>query len=339
MTLFVAPFVVIFVLWVGRHAIRARPGILAAAAGAGVLGLTVYLYIPIAASQSPPLSYNHPVTVDAVLWLVGGTQFRDQFGFLSESGLTVFAGSLTALWTLLVDRATPLLPILGLSGLAVLVRWRPAFGLMCVAIMLASLYVWATYLRLEHYLLVPWLVLAIGAAVALEAVARAMDSVSPRLRDLGIGRLVGAAGLAFALGLAVLNWRASDRSGDRSAEAYVDAVFTTLPRDAAILSQWDASTPLWHAQLVLGRRPDVLVVDDTNIVYEGWGTRERRIASLICERPVFILRLDDRALGPTKSSFRVEPFLTVVIGQGGPSASSARPLLRVEPFDPTSCNE
>jgi hypothetical protein len=338
MTLIVAPFVALFVLWVGRDAIRARPVILAAAAGAGVLGLCVYLYIPIAASLSPPLSYNHPVTVDAVLWLVGGTQFRDQFGFLSPSGLTDFASSVPALWTLLVDRATPVLPILGVAGLVLLVRSRPAFGLLCVAIMVASAYIWATYLRLEHYLLVPWLVLAIGAAVALESVARLLDSRSPRLRDLGISRVVGTAALVFAVGLAALNWRASDRSGDRSAEAYVDSVLTALPQGAAILSEWDASTPLWHAQLVLGRRPDVLIVDDTNIVYEGWGTRERRIASLICERPVFILRLRDRTLQPTRSSFRLEPFLTVMVGRGGPSASSARPLLRVEPLDPASCD-
>ena len=48
-----------------------------------------------------------------------------------------------------------------------------------------------------------------------------------------------------------------------------------------------ASPPLWYAPLVDGLRPDLLVVDDTNIVYEGWGNREARIASVICERPVF----------------------------------------------------
>ena len=57
------------------------------------------------------------------------------------------------------------------------------------------------------------------------------------------------------------------------------------PQDAAILSFWGASPPLWHATLVEGLRPDLLVVDDTNIVYEGWGTRERGSTSLICERP------------------------------------------------------
>ena len=57
--------------------------------------------------ESRRCRYNHPVTLDAVLWLVGGTQFRGQFGFLSASGLSEFVGSLGALWRLLADRATP----------------------------------------------------------------------------------------------------------------------------------------------------------------------------------------------------------------------------------------
>jgi transmembrane protein TMEM260 (protein O-mannosyltransferase) len=334
---FVAPSVTLFVLWVGRREIAARPWILAAATGAGLVGLATYLYIPIAASQSPPLPYNHPVTLDAVLWLVGGTQFRDQFGFLSSSGLTDFTQSLSALWALLAGRATPVVPILGLIGLAVLVRRRPAFGLMCAGILLANIYFWATYLRLDHYLLVPWLVLAIGAGVALEGVARGLAARPSWLGGVDTSRLVGAAGVAFAVGLAVTNWQAADRSGDRTGEAFVDTVLDALPEDAAILTQWDASTPLWHAHYVLDRRPDVLIVDDTNIVYEGWVTRERRIASLICERPVFILRLRDADLLPTRAAFLVEPSLTVRVAQGGPSAAVTRQVFRVAPRDPSGC--
>jgi hypothetical protein len=335
---FVAPFVALFVLWMGRHEIAARPWVLAAAAVVGILGLATYLYIPLAASQSPPLPYNHPRTLDAVLWLVGGTQFRQQFGFLSSSGLGDVAGSLGMLWRLLADRATPALPILGLIGLAVLVRRRPAFGLMCVGILLANVYFWATYMRLEHYLLVPWLVLVIGAAVALEGVARALASWRPSwTRGFDTSALVGVAALAFVVGLAVTKWEAADRSGDRSGDVFVETVFNALPDNAAILSQWDASTPLWHARYVLDRRPDVLIVDDTNIVYEGWRTRERRIATLICERPVFILRLRDADLEPTRAQFRVEPFLAVDVGAGEPSASMRRQVFRVELHDPAAC--
>jgi hypothetical protein len=151
--------------------------------------------------------------------------------------------------------------------------------------------------------------------------------------------LIGAVALAFTVGLAMVGWRASDRSADRGAETYIETVFDALPPDAAILSEWDASTPLWHAQLVLGLRPDVLVVDDTNIVYEGWGSRERRIAALICERPVFMIRLDVADLAPTRAMFRVEPIVMARVAHGGPTAAVARPVYRIESRDPAACQE
>jgi transmembrane protein TMEM260 (protein O-mannosyltransferase) len=351
---FVAPFIGIFVLWVGRREIFSRPWILAPAVAAGLLGLSVYLYIPLAANGASPLKYNHPVTIDAVLWLVGGTQFRGQFGFLSGAGLTEFLDSLDDLWRLLVERATLVVPILGGLGLVVLLRRRPAFGLTCLGILLTNVYFWATYLHLEHYLLVPWLVLAIGAGVALQALAhwlaaasplaamqaqwpRERDAGMPRLRGSDAGGLIGVIAVVFAVGLAVTNWPAADRSTDHGGDVFVDTVLGALPPDAAILSEWDASTPLWHAQYVLGRRPDVLIVDDTNIVYDGWGTRERRIASLICERPVFIVRLKDEDLVTTRAAYRLEPFLTVMVGEGVATATASRPVFRVLPLDDAAC--
>ena len=337
LTVFLAPFVAVFVLWVGRREILARPWVLVPAAAAVLLGLAVYLYIPLAAGQSPPLPYNDPVTLDGVLWLVSGTQFRGQFDFLSPAGPGEFLAALPALWALVADRATPILPILGMVGIAILVRRRTAFGLMCAAILLCDVYVWANYLELEHYLLVAWLILAIGTSVALEWVAAAVTRRWGRSAGRDVGAVIGLAALLFVLALGTMNWSVSDRSGDRSGQAYVDAVLAALPQDAAILSYWDASTPLWHGRFVQGSRPDVLIVDDTNIVYEGWGSRERRIADLICRRPVFILRLDERDLAPTQEAFRLEPFMTVRVAGGGPSAVVERPIYRVKPQDPTTC--
>jgi hypothetical protein len=256
---------------------------------------------------------------------------------VSPKGPGELVDALPGLWALLVARGTLLLPLLGLAGLAILVRRRPAFGLLCVAIVLSGIYVWANYLKLEHYLLVSWLVVAIGASVALDRVADAVTSRRRRFATVDAGALIGAAALTFALVIGVINWSAADRSSDRSGQDYMDAVFAALPPDAAILSHWGASAPLWYGRYVEGHRPDVLIVDDTNIVYEGWGDRDRRIASLICQRPVFILMLEDRDLASTRQAFRLEPFMTVRIAYGGPSAAVVRPIFRVEPRDPASC--
>ena len=128
-----------------------------------------------------------------------------------------------------------------------------------------------------------------------------------------------------------VNLPAADKSADRSARTYVDMVWAALPENAAILSFWGPSPPLWHAQQVLGERPDVLVVDDTNIVYEGWGTREARIASLICTRPVFILPVNKSILDPTLKLYDVTPVVTVPIGALAPTAAFKVPVYRVDP--------
>ncbi len=140
----------------------------------------------------PPLGYNDPVTLDGFFFLVTGAQFRGQFDFLSAAGPSEFVRYLPDLWGVLMSRGTAVMPVLGFVGLLVLVLRRPAFGLLCSAVLVTGLYLWANYLRLEHYLLVPWLLLAIGTAVVLEAVARVLDGAI----EYVVGRAGG--GLAAA---------------------------------------------------------------------------------------------------------------------------------------------
>ncbi len=353
LTLFVAPFLFAFAVWSGRRELWKRPVLFLAAAAATVAALAVYLYIPIAASLAPPLPYNHPTTLDGVLWLVTGTQFRGQFDFLSPKGPGEFTAALPALWNLFLARSTPVLPVLGVVGLAILVRVRPAFGLACLAILGFGVYVWADYQQLEHYLLVPFLMLAVGLAATLEWGARTVTWLAGRVagrlgtasvragriaaRRLDAGPVVGLVGLAFAIALASANWATADRSGDRSGQAYVDSLFGALPPDAAVLSYWDPSAPLWYGHFIEGLRPDVLIVDDTNIVYEGWGTVEARVASLICERPVFVIRVGPPDVAPLRTRWLVEPFMDVRVSALGPSAAITQQVYRVQPRNAATC--
>jgi len=320
LTIAIAPFVAVFVAWAGRRLFAARPELLLVPLAFVAIGLSVYLYIPIRAAQNPPLAYNHPTTLDAVLWLVSGHQFRSQFDFLTSNGPAELLAALPGLATLAEARATLILPILGLIGLVALALRRPAVAALLGAMLLAGVYVWANYLRLEHYLLVPWLLIGIAAGVALERIAERV----PRWAG-------GVAALAvlFAVALGVSTAPVADLSGDRSGDAYVSSVMESVPRDAVILSQWDTSTPLWYGQLIAGDRPDVLVLDDSNIVYDGWGTRERAIAAYVCQRPVFMMRLDEADLDSTRAAYVLLPFMDVRVAIGGPTAIADRTIYRV----------
>ena len=330
LTLFVAPFLGVFALWSGKRAIAEQPLLLLLPIVTLLVGLTVYAYIPLAARFDPPLPYNHPTTIDSFLFLVTGTQFRAQeTSIVSGDSLRTTVDALPALVGLMLARGAVVLPVAGVAGLLVLLVRRPALALPLVGILLAGAVVWANYLRLEHYLLVPFLVLGLGAAVALEAAARTATAKLPS----GAGRMAApvaiAAGLAGAIVVAAVSLPAADRSADRTGDDYVATVTSQLPQNAAFMSFWGASTPLWHAQHVRGERPDVLIVDDTNIVYEFGGTREERILQLVCQRPVYILRPGEADLVPTRAEFTLKAAFSVVVGIGGPSGTTPLTVYRV----------
>ena len=173
--------------------------------------------------------------------------------------------------------------------------------------------------------------MGIGAAVTLEGAARAGEARLPRVIAGWSGPAVALVGVAMAVALVVINLPAADRSQDHSGEAYANGLLAALPPNAVIFSFWGPSAPLWHAQFVLGVRPDVLIVDDTNIVYEGWGTRDVRIASLICSRPIYDITVNEHDVASTRLKYDVVTAMTVRIGSLGPSAQYTLPVYRVTP--------
>jgi Protein O-mannosyl-transferase TMEM260-like len=337
LTAFTAPFVILFVLWTGRVTLSEHKAWILTPIATMALGGAVYLYLPIAASFNPPLPYNSPTDLESFLFLVLGEQFSGQYrGLLTPEGPGNLISSLPDLGRLMGERATLLFPILALLGVVPAFRRNTAFAAVLVATILTGIYVWANYLRLEHYLLVPWLTMGILVGLAIDA---AGDLVAGFLTE-GLRPIPGAVVAMLALGVAamllVVNLPRQDLSGNRGTEQYVDDMLALLPQDAAVLSFWGASPPLWYAQLVDGRRADVLVVDDTNIVYEGWGSREARIQSLICERPVFLIRGNGRDVDLTRAAgYEVAQVGTVVSGGGGPLAGYTLPVYQVE--RPTVC--
>jgi hypothetical protein len=226
---------------------------------------------------------------------------------------------------------TAVLPVLGVLGAIALFARRPAFAAALVAIVVTGLYVWANYLELPHYLLVPWLVVGILAGVALDTAARLVARVIPERWRAAPVIAAAAAGVALVAVLAASNLAAVDKSGDRTTDTYVDVVLNALPPDAAIVTYWGASTPLWHATMVQGRRTDILVVDDSNIAYEGWGTREARVATLICERPVFVLRQAEKELVQMRATYNLTAVARPVVSWGGPTGTTPITLYQVAP--------
>ena len=226
------------------------------------VGLAVYLYLPLRASQGPRLAWGQPGDLQGFLWHVSGAASRYQVFALPASALP------ERLWAWVGMAAAQFTwPGLGLA-VAGLVHWWQHDGRLFAASSLgAGLYL-AYALGYDtpqaHVYLLPALLLATrGLAEGARLLAASLRRHLPALPVAGLALLLVAVALA-------VNAPAVSLRGDRAAESYARAALRHLPTDAVICSAADAHTyALWYAQWVLGPRPRWAVVD-TRLLGHPW---------------------------------------------------------------------
>ncbi len=77
--------------------------------------------------------------------------------------------------------------------------------------------------------------------------------------------------------------------------------------DAVVISWWSYSTPLWYAQLVEGRRTDVLIVDDRTRLDLELGELEDVIDDYLGRQPVYLMRLTQGEIDDLRDDYVIEP--------------------------------
>ena len=151
---------------------------------------------------------------------------------------------------------------------------------------------------IERYYLVPLLAaatwVALAADVAWDALlaaasvpadagrsgrpARASPAQTGCCPSAGPGDSVVARALPFGLvavllatSLAALPERraGADASDETFGRDWLEATLAALPPGATVVSWWSYSTPLWYGRWVEGRRPDIVIVDDRDVLDGG----------------------------------------------------------------------
>jgi hypothetical protein len=148
--------------------------------------------------------------------------------------------------------------------------------------------------------LAPLLGVAVAAIAA--AGARVVGAMARRrLAASGGARrrmAAAAAGVVVALGAVlpavalVTGYGEHDVSQDRDADAWVASVHAELPANSVVVSWWSYSTALWHHRWVLGERPDVTIIDERDILDDGYRTMNSAIRAHFGRRPVFVVLPD-----------------------------------------------
>jgi hypothetical protein len=293
-------------------------------AGLLLLGLCTYLYIPIRAltPPEPPLFYARPTTLERMKYLIFAEQFHNLFDNFANPFDFMGAKWQKADAVLAAQFIGPgwLLVAVGAAVLAVR-RWRAFIflGLIVVANVFYSLNFEDG--DIDRYYLTTILVACalLGVAVAwlAGACARTVAEASRRTTDLRGRRM-----LAHVAGVAVLSigaifptvallggYESHDQSQNRDADRWVASVYRAVPKDSVIISWWSYSTPLWYHRWIRGERPDIKILDERNILDDGYQDIETAIRVYLGRRPVYVVP-PSWELGTIKLLFNTEDIPT-----------------------------
>jgi len=262
--------------------------------------------------------YGRPETWDGFWYVALGQQFQgslvDPFGDLP--------GKLGDLVARALDQFGPLALLIPF-GFVATARRRPRFALLTGLSLGLTTFFAASYENADigrYYLgpiLIAWTWLAVLASVAVDWATAAPrwraaplpgpDRVHVTLAVLAAIVLLVPTVLAAPTGLATV-----DESGDRSAADWTDRALSILEPNAVVVSWWSYSTPLWYAQRVEGRRPDLTIVDDRTRLDDGLGDVTDVIDASLGIRPVYVIRSDPDEVAVLAARYQLEPILGAV---------------------------
>ena len=253
-----APGILLF-LWAGRRSVNAgqwlRCGLLF------LLGLSVYLYLPLRGMQEPPLTWAQPAGWRTYLsmFLTGRSpgEYWD-FAFLGRLnvatafplndfgvlGLALAAAGLAFTW-----RANRLLAAYGLS----------LCGLVMLVVLSYQIHNIFNYFIPAYVLLSVWV--GCGGHALLSLVQQQAKISRRQLAYSGHYLFLPVAALLLLLPVSLVakNLPRVDRSGDYSAYDFALTTLANVKPDATIVTDSWTASPLWYVQLVEGYRHDVIV--------------------------------------------------------------------------------
>ena len=266
-----------------------------------LLGLSVYLYLPLRYLASPVFNYAgfydaagnfHPTNLASWqgFWgLVSGRQFESlMFNFQFEKAVASLRHVLSSVWrAFLVIGIGP-----GLVGIYVLCKKNWRWGISLVLMLFGNIGFYISYqaVDVETMYLPIYLIWALFCGVGYQQIFHWLEPITTlnrvEARVNQWGRIILRGVLLGSVVLAMVgNWQSVDRSKDWSARQIGEETFQQLEQNALYFGWWDTAPVMEYLQMVEGYRLDVKVINRFLIKSEDLS----KLALLEAQqRPVYI---------------------------------------------------
>jgi hypothetical protein len=318
-----------------------QPRVLAAGVGALLLGVSVFLILPLRYATNPAFNYAglydaagmfHPtnlLTWDGFWQLITGQTFSAQmFGYQPVELGPQIAAYARELW--LAFFAVGIGP--GIMGMLVLWRrdWRLSGMLSLMFLANAIFYINYRVVDKDTMFLPTYFVFALWLGVGYQwlrgwvhsspqGTRQAQDPRFSRLRPAMLVPLFALSVVALAVGA---NWQRVDLSDDWSTREQSEAILAQAKPNALIFGWWNTVPAIQYLQLVEGRRPDVAAINRFLI---GPEDMNQLILTAVNQRPVYvdnpsIVLLRETTITAAGPLYRLEPKRPAVVVDHWPEA-------------------
>ena len=311
LTLLLALPIALFVAAVDRDILH-RPRFVVACIGVAVLTVAlVYLELPLRAGPFPAPAgavYGRPDTWDGFWYIALAEQFQGSL----VAPFSDLPAKVADLVSRSIDAFGPLAIFVPLAFVVTAMR-RPSYALLTGSALAITCFFNASYVNamIDRYYLVPVLIAWTWLAIFAEGVARMAgtgvdDDGRSALHPVVAAVLAVVLLVPTALGLSD-RYQAVDRSHDDAAARWLDMALSSMDRDAVVVSWWSYSTPLWYAQVIEGRRPDISIIDDRTRLDQNLGDIYDVIDRNLPTRPVYVIRVEPSEIAGIAERYETQP--------------------------------
>ncbi len=281
------------------------PRALVPAIGALLLGVSVYLYLPLLYMAQPAFNYAGHYNavgqfvpddlrlVDGLWKLMTGRAFAGQM--LAYQGAELLHE--IASFTVQLSRSFFIVGVgPGLVGLVLLLRrdWRLGGMLLLLFAFSAGFYIDYRVVDKNTMFLPAFLVWALWLAVGYDWLQQWLSQARDNFTRTWGTRLVRVALAGVVLIAMAWNWRLTDLSRDRSARARGESILQVAEPNALIFGWWDTVPLVEYLQLVEGQRPDVQAINRFLIAP---GDMRQLVERNLGYRPIYIDSVPDDLSG------------------------------------------